>query len=75
MSGRNTSKNIEVANGRSWRGSRGSTAVLVVDPSRPGTAEGGASAGVDNGRECSAAASVVSWLAEQKVKAAFIEIA
>jgi hypothetical protein len=63
-----------VANGRSWRGSRGSTAVLVVDPSRPGTAEGGASAGVDNGREF-IAASVVSWLAEQKVKAAFIEIA
>jgi hypothetical protein len=48
--------------------------VLVVDPSRPGTAEGGASAGVDNGREF-IAASVVSWLAEQKVKAAFIEIA
>src|SRR5712691_217454 len=47
MSRRNTSKNMEVGNGLSWRGSRGSTAVLVVDPSRPGTEEGGARSGVE----------------------------
>src|SRR2546426_12034862 len=47
MSRRNTSKYMEVSNGLSGRGACGSTAVLVVDPSRPGTEEGGARAGVE----------------------------